>query len=182
MGSIRVRLLLVAAVVALAAVAATTVIAQRIATEDVRSAVERDLELEAEVAFLVESYAIETGTWDGLDEFVELVALDLDERIAVIDDFGRTIADSDPGLALPAQPIARVEPEPFLVEDVALDQAVAACELLANVQDVVTELDFDDCVEEVLDEAGLGEVGGALVYLGDDSRNDASLLGRRPGS
>ncbi len=177
MGSIRVRLLLVAVVVALAAVAATTVIAQRVATEDVRSAVERDLELEADVAGLIGDYANETGTWDGEDEFVDFIADDVGERIAVVDDFGRLLADSDPELALPAQPVARVEPEPFLLEDAAFERALAACELLATVEDTLVEFDFDECLEDVVEEAGLDTIGGVLVYLGDDSRNDASLLG-----
>ena len=177
-GSIRVRLLLVAVAVALVAVVVTTIIAQRIATEDVRSAVERDLELEAEVAGLVEEYAIDLGTWDGLDDFVDLVAADVGERIAVIDDFGRTLADSDPGSALPTQPVARVEPDVFLLGDEAVQQAVLACDLLAAAQqEAVFDFDFDDCIDEVLEEAGPEVLGGALVYLGDDTRTDASLLG-----
>ncbi|MEM9714443.1 MAG: ATP-binding protein [Actinomycetota bacterium] len=176
MGGVRVRLLVIAVVVALVAVVATTLIAQRVATEDVRSAVERDLELEAEVAGLVEGYAFERGTWEGLDDFVDLVAVDVGERIAVIDDFGRTLADSEPGVELPTQPVARVEPDPFLFGSEAFERALFGCELLAEAEDVV-EVDHDECVDEVLDELGEGALSGVLVYLGDDSRNDASLLG-----
>ncbi|MEO1062886.1 MAG: ATP-binding protein [Actinomycetota bacterium] len=177
MGSIRVRLLLVAIVVALVAVVATTIIAQRVATEDVRSAVERDLELEAEVAGLVEAYAFEEGTWDGLDGFVDDIAVDIDERIAVIDDFGRVLADSDPDTPLPAQPIARVEVDPFLVGSQAFDAALA-CELIEEADEAeLLEFDLEDCIDSVLDEVDTDLLGSVLVYLGDESRTDASLLG-----
>ncbi|MEM8905391.1 MAG: hypothetical protein AAGF02_16940, partial [Actinomycetota bacterium] len=172
MGGVRVRLLLIAVVVALVAVVATTLIAQRVATEDVRSAVERDLELEAEVAGLVEGFAFERGTWEGLDDFVDLVAVDVGERIAVIDDFGRTLADSEPGVELPTQPVARVEPDPFLFGSEAFERALFGCELLAEAEDVGGG-DVDECGGEGGGGQGEGAGGGVGGCRGDASRNQA---------
>ncbi|MEM9034118.1 MAG: ATP-binding protein [Actinomycetota bacterium] len=174
MGSIRVRLLAVAVVVAIVAVGATAVIAQRIASDDLRNAVERDLELEQEVARAVEDHALFTGSWEDLDVTVAEISELFGERVAVTDEFGRILADSEPGEPIPAQPIALLAPNVVdlgLLEQELFEEAIEECELSED------SVEFEECMFDNVDDDVELVLSPVLVYLGDESRTTASVLG-----
>ena len=194
---LRVRLLLIAASVAAVAVVATALIAQQVASDDLREALDRDLETQADIILILGDYVAATGTWAGVDEFVDQLADDLDERVALTDTNGRVIADSDPDAPFPSQPVGRIDPwtlfDEILLDDVD-DEILDRCDALAfsealtdddefsgfDEDDEFSEFDdfddvFRDCVEAELGATGIGEV--ALVYVGTEDADAASILG-----
>ncbi|MGI9602940.1 MAG: ATP-binding protein [Acidimicrobiales bacterium] len=109
------RVLLVVIVVALIAVVATALVADRIARDDLDAALTRDFEAEQIIYTELATYAFFTGSWEGVQEVVDQMATDFDERVAVTDLDGLVLADSatEPGTQppdLPAQEVAFIDP------------------------------------------------------------------------
>jgi two-component system sensor histidine kinase BaeS len=126
--------LLVAVVVSLLAVGATAVIAQRVASDDLRRALDQELASTDEILGQIEEHVFVEGGWDDVDELVEELAGDTGTRIAIIDDFGRRVADSDPAEALPSQPTGHIDTLELLAgpDDVDLiDEIYSRCDAAA---------------------------------------------------
>ncbi len=206
-GSLRSRLLLLSAVVGLVAVAATALIAQQVASDDLRRALDRDLDTEDEIIEKLEWYVLVNRSWTGVDDLVAELTDATGERIAVRDVFDRTIADSDPGAELPEQPAGVIDIRGEVIDELmaeeiptfVADQTILDCEISAQ-QQLEEEFfdgadDFDDNVEleefeYLIDDYLFAEflacidptLDGAvpevgLVYIGDGNPSAASILG-----
>ncbi len=186
---LRVRLLLIAASVAAVAVLATALIAQQVASDDLRSALDRDLETQAEIIRSLEDFVATAGSWTGVDDLVEELADSAEDRVALVDGGGRTIADSDGDAPLPSQPVGQIDPTALFDETVLADfdddEILERCELVAGSDDDEFDDDVDDgdefddefrdCVAQELGEAGVPDA--ALVYIGTGDADAASILG-----
>lgn len=190
---LRARLLAIAAGVAAIAVLATAVIAQQVASDDLRNALDRDLDAQAEIIRSLGDYVVTTGTWNGVDDLVDELADGAEERVALTDADGRVIADSDDDLPLPAQPIGQVDTRDLLEEtffdDLSEEELLEKCafEIAAGTdgfddefddevpETELDELDVDGCIAA---ELGLDTVpASALVYVGTGDEDAASILG-----
>ena len=185
--SLRARLLLVALAVALVAVMATAVIAQRVASDDLRSTLDSDLQGDNAVVTELNDYLVENGSWTGVDTLVDEIALRDDERVALTDDAGRTIADSDPDAELPSQPTGIINAR-TLFDDELDDDAEERCEAIAGGSPEDADDDdgsfnqtvYAECIDLELARLALANSGvpaTAFVYIGEGEESAATILG-----
>jgi two-component system sensor histidine kinase BaeS len=146
MRSVVARLVVATLTVALLAVAATAWVASRETAREVRSAVERDLEVEDAVYEELSFYALTNGSWEGVATTVSELSADYDQRIALTTVDGEVIADSadlhGSPAPLPDAPVGYIAPdspvisfdspatvldglEPLIDEGMALAEALA---------------------------------------------------------
>jgi two-component system sensor histidine kinase BaeS len=131
MRSVVARLVAATLAVALLAVAAAAWVASREAAREVRTAVERDLELEEAVYGELSFFALTNGSWDGVAATVSDLAAEHGERIALTTVDGDLIADSVEGAALPDAPVGYIAPDSPVIRfepDTALDGLEALVE------------------------------------------------------
>lgn len=175
--SLRTRVLLAMAAIALLASAATAVVTRSQTIAAVENAASIEFENETTIRDAILFYGLVNGTWDGLGRVVDELASELDTRIAVARVDGRVVADSDPGEPIPDDARATLdvrfdfpsvdfafddeialEVDPF-AEEVAecLDERGLAVELIDDVDDFEGELVLDETeligVEECYAEA-----------------------------
>ncbi len=171
--SLRSRLIAVAALVALVAVLATAYISQLIASDDLRDALDRDLEAQAVIVDSIDEYVLVHRTWEGIDELVDFLADEADTRVAIRDELGRAIADSNPEAELPDQPVGVVDARSSAAEDALFevgDKVFFECQLKSDDID-----DLFECLDSQIDLSDLPAVG--LVYVGEGDITAASILG-----
>ena len=118
--TLRSRLAGVGLVAALVAVVVTAVSVQQLTERDLRSSLDRDLDLELEIRDELAFYGLAVGGWTGVDEAVADIARRTGERVAVATLDGTILADSeqllfDQEAPLPAQPTI-IDPESTLVD------------------------------------------------------------------
>ncbi|MDW3179996.1 MAG: ATP-binding protein [Acidimicrobiia bacterium] len=185
-GSLRSRLLLVAIAVALIAVMATALIAQRVASDDLRSTLDSDLQTDNDVVSDLNSFLVENGSWNGVSALVTSLADREQERIALTDDAGRIIADSDPEANLPSQPTGIVNAR-SLFDDELEDEAEERCEEIADDDDDDDREDgsfdqtiYEECIDLEVARLALATTGlpaTAFVYVGEGDDDASSILG-----
>ncbi|MEM9040191.1 MAG: HAMP domain-containing sensor histidine kinase [Actinomycetota bacterium] len=195
--SLRSRLLLVAAVVAAVAVSATALIAQQVASDDLRRALDRDLDTQNSIIAELTEFAIDEASWDEVEPFVTDLSDRADERIAIIDASGRVLADSDPDAPLPSQPTGRIESSDL--RERTFEKIEEECELelrfVADDEPVDDEFLDDEFPDDefpddgFLDDELLGEciddgltldrvAPSAFVFVGAGDDDASSILGQ----
>ena len=178
--SLRSRLLLVAIAVALIAVMATALIAQRVASDDLRTTLDQNLQVDNEVVSELNTYLVENGSWTGVDALVASLAEREDERVALTDDAGRAIADSDPEAALPSQPTGIINARSLFDDDLE-EEAEERCEDLAgDDDDDVDATIYAECIDLEVARLALASTGvpaTSFVYVGEGDDDAASILG-----
>ncbi|MEM8746789.1 MAG: hypothetical protein AAGF91_08815, partial [Actinomycetota bacterium] len=202
LASLRSRLLLVAAIVAAVAVSATALIAQQVASDDLRRALDRDLDMQNSIIGELTEFAIDEASWDEVAPFVTDLSDRTEERIAVIDASGRVLADSDPDAPLPSQPTGRIQSTDlrektfekieeecelevrFVADDESVDDEFIDDEFA---DDELSDDEFAD--DELLDDELLGEciddgltsdrvAPSAFVFVGAGDDDASSILGQ----
>jgi two-component system sensor histidine kinase BaeS len=93
--SFRVRVLLLVALVALGAAAATAVLALRLAGNQVREAVSASQGTTDLLAEQLREHAWRYGTWENVDQTVRRLREQTGQRIRLIDEYGTVIVDTD---------------------------------------------------------------------------------------
>lgn len=164
------RVLLVVIGVALLAIVATALVADRIARDDLDDALDRDFESEQAIYTELGTFAFLAGSWDQAGPVVDELAQDFGERIALTDLDGNVLADSarqPDGTAppLPRREVAFIDPfsEAFVFSDGLPPEAF--------VNDLFDAFDFsalERCFDALGLDADLPDDGfGGFLRFGD---------------